>query len=137
MAITISNKDLCLPVSPMFALYITDLISKHDTSQAITLNFRDPNYSVESGGYHPVEIRLEKEYEQWHFSYITDYCYVGTSYMAELVKDLDFDFGSGVFQNMYGIYPLEQATDMYQIWEQNFIYYATISKVFDISITEG
>ena len=31
--------------------------SKHRIT-AVTLNFRDPNYSAERGGYHPVEIRL-------------------------------------------------------------------------------
>lgn len=31
--------------------------SKHRVT-AVTLNFRDPDYSVERGGYHPVEIRL-------------------------------------------------------------------------------
>ena len=53
--------------------------------------------------------------------------------MAELAKDLDFD--AGVFQNLFGTYPIEQAIEMFQIWETNFVYYAMISKVFDIGFT--
>ncbi len=55
--------------------------------------------------------------------------------MAELAKDLDFDFDAGVFQNLFAIYPIEQDIEMFQIWETNFVYYAMISKVFDIGFT--
>lgn len=54
--------------------------------------------------------------------------------MTELAKNLDFDFdaGPGVFQNLFGIYPIEQAIEMFQIWETNFVYYAMVSQVFII-----
>ncbi|PCI58786.1 MAG: hypothetical protein COB35_12925 [Gammaproteobacteria bacterium] len=100
-----------------------------------SFNFRDPKYTADDGGYHPVEIRLEKDGEYWRFCYITDFCYVGSGYCAELAKDLDFDFDAGVFQNLFGTYPIEQGIEMYQIWEQNFVYYVMIAKVFDISFS--
>ena len=37
-----------------------DLHSEVDTSSGCVFNFRDPGYSAESGGYHPVEIRLDE-----------------------------------------------------------------------------
>lgn len=52
--------------------------------------------------------------------------------MAELAKNLDFDFDAGVFQNLFGTYPIEQAIEMFQTWETNFVYYAMVSKVFTI-----
>jgi hypothetical protein len=52
--------------------------------------------------------------------------------MAELAKDLDFDFDAGVFQNLFGTYPIEQAIEMFQVWESNFVYSAMVSKVFNI-----
>jgi hypothetical protein len=55
--------------------------------------------------------------------------------MAELAKDLDFDFQAGIFQNLFGTYPIEQAIEMFQIWESNFVFYTTISKVFSINVT--
>jgi len=84
---------------------------------AITFNFRDSTYSPESGVFHPVEIRLERQGNKWHFCYITDFTYLGSGPHAELTKELDFDFQAGVFQNLFGIFPIEQTTDVYQIWE--------------------
>jgi hypothetical protein len=131
--IKIKEVGLALPLSPMFALYIADLLAPHENEKAVTINFRDPNYSVDDGGYHPVEIRLENEgVNGWRFCYITDFCYVGSDSMSELAKELDFDFGAGVFQNLFGTYPIEQAIDMFQIWESNFVYYAMVSEVFTI-----
>lgn len=131
----IKNDNLPLPVSPLFALYLLSLIGDYENEKAVTINFRDPNYSAETGGYHPVEIRLENEMSGWRFCYITDFCYVGSGYMAELAKDLDFDFTAGVFQNMFGTFPIEQATEIYQTWESNFLFYATVNKAFKISFT--
>jgi hypothetical protein len=55
---------------------------------ALTFNFRDPNYTADKGGYHPVELRLEKHNELWQFIYITDFSYQGGPY-PELVKEID------------------------------------------------
>jgi hypothetical protein len=52
--------------------------------------------------------------------------------MAELAKDLDFDFDAGVLQSLHGTYPIEQVIEIFQVWETNFIYYAMVSKVFTI-----
>jgi len=134
--IRIKHEGLALPMSPMFTLYIADLLTPHENQKAVTINFRDPNYSSDDGGYHPVEIRLENEGDCWRFCYITDFCYVGSGFCTELAKDLDFDFDAGVFQNLHGIYPIKQAIEMFQIWESNFVYYAMISKVFTIAVSE-
>lgn len=132
MTIRIKHEDLAVPMSPMFTLYIADLLAPYENENGVTINFRDPNYSADDGGYHPVEMRLENDGDGWRFCYITDFCYIGSGYMAELAKDLDFDFDAGVFQNLFGTYPIEQAIEMFQIWENNFIYYAMVSKVFTI-----
>jgi hypothetical protein len=137
MTIRIKQEDLPVPMSPMFTLYIADLLAPHENEKAVTINFRDPNYSADDGGYHPVEIRLENEDDCWRFCYITDFCFVGGGHCAELAKDLDFDFDAGVFQNLFGTYPIEQAIEMFKIWETNFVYYAMVQKVFTITITQG
>ncbi|WP_299083224.1 DUF2787 family protein [uncultured Paraglaciecola sp.] len=135
MTIRIKREGLALPVSPTFALYIADFLVPYENEKAVTINFRDPNYSADDGGYHPVEIRLVNGGSEWHLCYISDFCYVGSGYCAELAKDLDFDFDAGMFQNLFGTSPIEQAIEMFQVWEQNFIYYATISKVFEIMVS--
>lgn len=58
------NTDLPLPVSPVFAQALAELVKNID-SNAVTINFRDPDYSPQTGGFHPVEIRLEKGADQW------------------------------------------------------------------------
>jgi hypothetical protein len=132
--IRIKHENLAVPMSPMFTLYIAGLLSPYENEKAVTINFRDPDYSADNGGYHPVEIRLENDNDGWRFCYITDFCYVGSGYMAELAKELDFDLEAGVFQNLFGTYPIEQAIEMFQIWETNFVYYAMVSEVFTIKV---
>ena len=96
------------------------LHSEVDTSSGCVLNFRDPDYSAESGGYHPVEIRLD---EQGRFQYLTDFAYVGDGHYVELAKELDFDFGYGLFQQMGRDYPIRQGAGLFKIWQANFCDY--------------
>ena len=131
----IQHEGLALPVSKSLADTLINIIEQQNTtSDSVTINFRDPTYSAEDGGFHPVEIRLEKRNDTWQFCYITDFCYVGSGYNAELAKDLDFDFQAGVFQNLFGVFPIEQATDMYQIWESNFLHYWQEMDVFTLIV---
>jgi len=82
-----------------------------------------------------VQIRLENDNDGWRFCYITDFCYVGSGDITELAKELDFDFEAGVFQKLFGTYPIEQAIEMFQIWESNFVYYVMVSEVFTIDFS--
>ena len=94
----INYKDLALPVSQRFTKALTaELGDVSVSTSAITLNFRDPSYSAETGGFHPVEVRLERRGDAFDIIYITDFAYIGIGPFAELVKELDFDFQSGVF----------------------------------------
>lgn len=132
----ILSEGLALPVSQKFTKAITVMLNEKGMSgDSVTINFRAPTYSAERGGFHPVEIRLEWQNNTWHLCYITDFAYVGSGPYAELTKDLDFDFQAGVFQNLFGVFPIEQATDMYQIWEGNFLYYWLELEAFKVSIS--
>jgi len=130
----INTSNLPLPVKSNLTDIIKEALKSKDltgkTSVTFTFNFnfnfKDPDYSAETGGYHPVEIMLQRDDDEWHFQYITDFCYVGIGPNAELVKDLDFDFGAGVFQTQCGFYRIEEASDFYPVWEQNFCYYSKI-----------
>lgn len=128
------NIDLPLPVSPVFARALAELVKNID-SKAVTINFRDPDYSPQTGGFHPVEIRLEKADDQWQLCYITDFCYVGYQGQWELVKELDFDFSCGVFQSISGLLVIEAAAELYPIWEQNFVCYWQEMDAFNVSIS--
>ncbi|NMU84087.1 DUF2787 family protein, partial [Vibrio parahaemolyticus] len=77
------------------------------------------------GGYHPVEVRLVRDGEQWKFDYITDFSYVGYPY-PELVKEIDFDFSSGLANFLYQFEESiadERVHEFYSMWETNFLSY--------------
>jgi hypothetical protein len=131
----INYDGLALPVSKSLADALIAIIDQDKlTGEAVTINFRDPDYSAENGGFHPVEIRLEKKDSSFQICYIIDLSYIGSSYYVELVKDLDFDFNAGAFQNLFGLFSIEHATDIYQIWKSNFLYYITVLKTFKIKL---
>jgi len=96
----------------------------------ITINFRDPTYSAETGGYHPVEISINTAGQ---VQYITDFSYVGQGGYAELVKELDFDFNLGLFQHMGREYSIEQGAELFQIFQSNFCSYYH-SGVFEVEV---
>jgi hypothetical protein len=95
-----------LTLSPAFVHLLEAEIAKANPSpgDGLVFNFRDPSYSVESGGYHPVEIGLDPS---GRLLYVTDFAYVGMGWCAELAKELDFDFSCGLFQQMGLDYPLQ------------------------------
>ena len=130
----IQYEELALTVSKRLANAIAELLTQYEvTGDSVTINFRDQNYSAEDGGFHPVEIRLEQRSDDWHFCYITDFTYVGIGPYAELAKDLDFDFQAGIFQTLFGVFPIEQGGEMYQIWEGNFLHYWQELEVFSVT----
>ena len=101
-------------------------------TRAITLNFRDPSYSAATGGFHPVEIRINSNVE---IEYITDFCYVGQPPFSELTKELDFDFLNQCFFQLFkGEYPIDAGAELFEIWQTNFVSYVSMS-VFEITVT--
>ncbi|WP_270670599.1 DUF2787 family protein, partial [Aeromonas sp. QDB04] len=88
--------DFALPVSQALMsildqeLVRSGMVLKGKSS--LVFNFRDPDYGPVRGGFHPVEIRLLKRKDRWQFDYVTDFSYQGPDDMAELVKEIDFNF---------------------------------------------
>lgn len=111
-----------LAVSKKLVAIITKELEMHgtDISTGFIIHFRDPDYSAESGGYHPVEICIDAN---GRIQYITDFAYVGQGHYAELVKELDFDFSGGVFQQMGTVFPIRQGAGLFKMWQSNFCSY--------------
>ncbi|MGI5308186.1 DUF2787 family protein [Rheinheimera sp. WS51] len=130
-------EDLPLPVTKGFCEQLSQLLINRVNQQPreATINFSSPHYSAKGGGYHPVEIRLERSGHSWTICYITDFGYVGQGQDVELAKSLDFDFQAGMFQDLSGYYPIETAAMIYPIWEENFLEYWLVMNVFDIEVT--
>ncbi|WP_429066191.1 DUF2787 family protein [Aeromonas bestiarum] len=100
---------------------------------AVTLNFRDPDYDPDRGGYHPVEIRLINQGETWCFDYVTDFGYVGQVY-PELEKIIDISWSQNyVWFNLTGDLSLREGRELYRLWETNFLSYHA-DGVYTISV---
>ncbi len=102
------------------AILEKELAVANVTSGGAILSFKDPDYSADKGGYHPVEIAISSDHR---ILYITDFAYVGSPPFVELAKELDFDFSLQLFQQMGRDYPLHLGAELFQVWQQNFCAY--------------
>lgn len=103
---------------------------------AVTLNFRDPQYSEETGGFHPVEIRLTHQTGGWYFDYITDFSYSGHPW-PELEKEIDFCWSQGyVWYAIGGDLDEEEGEALFEIWQRNFIQYCRM-KIYTVTLHTG
>lgn len=126
----IETKSLPYPISSKLIQLIESLTAA-ETGENLTINFKDESYSSESGGYHPVEIRVSHGLIQ----YITDFSYVGTGWAAELAKELDFDFTNGLFGMVhFPDRPIIGSKDLFNLWQTNFVEYVDMD-VFKITVT--
>ncbi len=121
-------------VSKRFVAILEKEISRAsiNPSETVVLNFRDPDYSLESGGFHPVEIMIV----DGRIRYVTDFAYYGTGPWAELGKDLNFDFSLGLFQQQGRDYPIERGRSMFRLWTKNFCAYYQMG-AYEVEITNG
>jgi len=103
------------------------------SGQGVILNFRDPSYSSETGGFHPVEISLTG---LGRIRYITDFSYVGPANFAELTKELDFDFSMGLFQHLGREFPIHNGRDLFALWQGNFVDYYQMG-IYSVSTEES
>lgn len=93
----------------------------------LTFHFRNPTYSPEQGGAHPVEIRLIRGLDGWLFDYVTDFSYQGLGQDAELCKELDFNLSCDEHYLLgWGPLPDEEARELFALWQRNFISYAQL-----------
>ncbi|HAS5670858.1 TPA: DUF2787 domain-containing protein [Vibrio cholerae] len=127
-----------LPVSAKLHNLINQALQTCDAEEdekqpsSLMLKFRDKSYSVKNGGYHPVEILIQKNQDgTWRFTNITELAYYG----QDIVTNIDFNFEEANFKS----FPLPrlsmekeayEAKCLYHLWEKNFCAYASM-KVFD------
>lgn len=135
----LKQAGLSLPVTKRFQHNIAEILEKQSLSQsicAVVVNFRDPDYSAESGGFHPVEMRFIRKDNEWYFDYVTDFSYMGRVY-PELEKEIDFCWsGHYVFHYLAGDIPLTaQMNELWSLWEGNFIEYLAMGG-YRITVTE-
>ena len=121
-----------LPVTKRFITILTQEIKESgaDTTEGVVLNFKDPSYSPERGGYHPVEVMVSAD---GVIQYITDFAYVVATPYHELAKELDFDFSLKLFQQMGRDYQISVGLELFRVWQANFCRYYD-DQVFEVTV---
>ncbi|MGU5638080.1 DUF2787 domain-containing protein [Aeromonas veronii] len=128
MTIPFHREGISLPVTPALLTLLCQEAAHTsldlDRCTSLIFNFRNPGYSAEQGGVHPVEIRLIRGLDGWLFDYVTDFSYQGIGNHAEFGKELDFNFLDGEhFMLGWGPLRLAEATDLFALWQTNFVAY--------------
>jgi len=135
------NPSQCFRVPEALYSILNSELSKVTAPQeditGITINFRDPDYSADDGGFHPVEIRVIKFTNgstHWDFEYITDFSFQGQPY-PELVKEIDVCF---ITQQVYALYggnlEKEDGNELIELFLANFINYVELG-IFNVKIS--
>ena len=119
---TINTMNLPWPLDPRLRHIIQEKLTEAgiDTETGGILSFRDPDFTPEAGGYHPVEIAVGPGGQ---IEYITDFAYVGRPPYCELVKEIDFDFSLKLLQHFGAEYPIRRGRDLFDLWQENFLAY--------------
>lgn len=126
-----------LPMSQAFIAILKSVISLSSQNEVnyhgVILNFRDPQYTAENGGFHPVEIRLIRCNDGWYFDYLTDFSFIGTVW-PELEKEMDISWSQGyVWHYLMGDLEYEEGGALFELWQRNFIQYWKM-KIYTVSV---
>lgn len=100
--------------------------------RGVVLNFKDPSYSFEEGGFHPVEVGIN---EEGQIIYITDFAYVGSPPFVELTKSLDFAFEYDVFQQGGFDYPIDNGKQLFSVFINNFCVYHDMGVFKEVTVS--
>ena len=118
---------------PDFVSTINNLLQDTtlEATEVIALNFRDPTYSAENGGYHPVEIHVDSKGDVLS---ITDFAYFGMPPMVELGIELDWSFEHDYFRQFDSMHDLECGRGLLGLYLANFTAYYN-SGVYRVEVT--
>ena len=128
MTIPFFRDGFALPVDQALLILLNQEVAKTELNierlTQLTFNFRNPGYSAEQGGVHPVEIRLIRGLDGWLFDYVTDFSYQGMGQDAELCKELDFNFlDDEHYLQGWGPMQRAEAHELFTLWQTNFVAY--------------
>lgn len=126
----IRTDRLLWPVSSRLVSILEHELTSIAVDSGAVLSFRDPKYSPEGGGFHPVEVAVAPD---GSIQYVTDFAYYGSPPYCELGKEIDFDFSLGLFQHFGREFPNQSGRELFQLWESNFVTYYGMG-VYTVSV---
>jgi hypothetical protein len=101
-----------------------------DNCGFISVSFRDPDYSAERGGFHPVEVGIDRNGK---IQYITDFAYFGSGPFVELDKAMDFDFSTGRYRDHLSEVSITKVRELFEMFQKNFCSYFEMG-VFNVTV---
>ncbi len=133
MPITVNPQTKITILPPDFVSVLNVLLkdTSLDASEIIALNFRDPTYSAENGGYHPVEIHVDYK---GNILCITDFSFAGKPPFVELGIELDWSFEHDQFRQFDSMHDLECGRGLLGLYLANFTAYYE-SGVYQVEVT--
>jgi hypothetical protein len=133
MTIKLNPQTKVTMLDPGFVSVVNNLLkdTSIEASEVIAMNFRDPNYSAENGGYHPVEIHIDSAGE---ILSITDFAYFGVPPFVELGIELDWSFEQDYFRQFDNMFDLECGRSLLGLYTSNFTAYYK-SGVYEVEVT--
>ena len=113
-------------------VHLLDDLLEGQPEDALCINFRDPSYSAEEGGFHPVEIHVA---ENGVLETVTDFAYFGTPPFVELGIELDWSFVEPqYFRQFDSMYELVAGQSLFHLWAENFCAYHDMD-VYEVEVT--
>jgi hypothetical protein len=133
MPITVNPQTKITMLDPDFVSVVNDLLKDTtlEAPEVVALNFRDPSYNSENGGYHPVEIHVDSMGE---ILSITDFAYFGMPPMVELGIELDWSFEQNSFRQFDSMHDLACGRSLLGLYIANFTAYYN-SGVYQVEVT--
>ena len=133
MSITVNPQTKITMLNPDFVTIMNNQLkdTSLDASKVIALNFRDPSYSAENGGYHPVEIHFDSK---GNILCVTDFSLVGIPPFVELGIELDWNFEQDSFRQFDSMYDLVCGRGLLGLYLANFTTYYK-SGVYEVEVT--
>lgn len=131
MTIPFCRDGFALPVAQVLIVLLNQEVTHTgldlDRLTQLTFHFRNPSYTPEQGGVHPVELRLIRGLDGWLVDYVTDFSYQGQGQDAELCKELGFNFLDGEhYLRGWGPLPPADAHELFNMWQGAFLAYAQL-----------
>jgi hypothetical protein len=133
MPITVNPQTKITMLDPGFVSVVNDLLqdTSLEASEIVALNFHDPGYNADSGGFHPVEIHVDSKGD---ILCITDFAYFGAPPFVELGIELDWNFEMNSFRQFDFFYDLACGRGLLGLYTKNFVAYYS-GGCFEVEVT--
>jgi hypothetical protein len=122
MPLEINPQTRIAMLGPEFVQVINSVMRSANTpnGDGVILNFRDPEYCAEKGGFHPVELAVSPKGD---LLYLTDFSFAGMPPFVELGIELDWNFEQDSFRQFDSFYDLECGRGLLGLYTKNFVAY--------------